>query len=295
MFDASVLTSYSFLVVAIGTLFLAISSAALGTITVLKGQSLIGDAIGHSAFPGLVLAFMAFSSRSPVILLFGAILSGSLAFILIQVINRNSKIGLDTILAVVLSSFFGLGMALKSYIQGNPNYIGASQSGLSNYIFGQAAYMMEGDVKIILVISISVLTLLLLFYKEIKVFVFDEVYAKTIGINEKLIYAIIMISAMSLIGAGLKIVGAILISSLLIVPSIAALQWSNDFFRVMLIASVIGGASAVLGTYISTVYAGMSTGATIIVIMTSLAFLSLIFGPKGFIAKYKKRRAYKWI
>lgn len=293
MFDTSVLTSYSFLVVAIGTLFLAISSAALGTITVLKGQSLIGDAIGHSAFPGLVLAFMAFSSRSPVILLFGAILSGSVAFILIQVINKNSKVGLDTILAVVLSSFFGLGMALKSYIQGNSNYRGASQSGLSNYIFGQAAYMMEGDVKIILVISIAVLILLFLFYKEIKVFVFDEVYAKTIGINEKLIYAIIMISAMSLIGAGLKIVGAILISSLLIVPSIAALQWSNDFFKVMLIASVIGGFSAVLGTYISTVYQGMSTGATIIVIMTSLAFLSLIFGPKGFIAKYNKRRAYK--
>ncbi|MBU5668634.1 metal ABC transporter permease [Peptoniphilus sp. MSJ-1] len=293
MFDTSVLTSYSFLVVAIGTLFLAISSAALGTITVLKGQSLIGDAIGHSAFPGLVLAFMAFSSRSPVILLFGAIVSGSVAFILIQVINKNSKVGLDTILAVVLSSFFGLGMALKSYIQGNPNFKGASQSGLSNYIFGQAAYMMEGDVKIILVISIAVLILLFLFYKEIKVFVFDEVYAKTIGINEKLIYAIIMISAMSLIGAGLKIVGAILISSLLIVPSIAALQWSNDFFKVMLIASVIGGVSAVLGTYISTVYQGMSTGATIIVIMTSLAFLSLIFGPKGFIAKYNKRRAYK--
>ena len=79
MFKIDVLTSYSFLVVAIGTLLLAISSAALGTITVLKGQSLIGDAIGHSAFPGLVLAFMIFSSRNPVILLFGAIFSGSIA------------------------------------------------------------------------------------------------------------------------------------------------------------------------------------------------------------------------
>lgn len=293
MFKIDVLTSYSFLVVAIGTLLLAISSAALGTITVLKGQSLIGDAIGHSAFPGLVLAFMVFSSRNPVILLFGAIFSGSIAFILIQVINKNSKLGLDTILAIVLSSFFGLGMALKSHIQGNPNYRGASQSGLSNYIFGQAAYMMETDVKIILVISIAVLLLITLFYKEIKVFIFDEVYAKTIGINEKFIYAVIMISAMSLIGTGLKIVGAILISSLLIVPAIAALQWSNDFFRVMAIASSLGGFSAVFGTYISTVYDGMSTGATIIVIMTSLAFLSLLFGPRGLIAKYKRRRTYK--
>ena len=295
MFDLEVLKSYGFLVVALGSFFLAISSAVLGTITVLKGQSLIGDAIGHSAFPGVVLAFILFASRNPIILLMGAIFSGSLAFIFIEILNKNTKLSLDTILAVILSSFFGLGMVLKSYIQGNPAYQRASQSGLQNYIFGQAAYMVLNDVKMILFISIICLILIGLFYKEIKVFVFDENYARTIGINAKVIYLLIMVCAMTLIGTGLKIVGAILISSLLIVPPIAALQWSNNFFRVMVIGAFVGGFSAFLGTYISTVYDGMSTGPTIILIMTSLALFSLLFGPRAFVANYMRRRKYKWI
>ncbi|WP_071025843.1 metal ABC transporter permease [Peptoniphilus raoultii] len=293
MFDLEVLKSYGFLVVALGSFFLAISSAVLGTITVLKGQSLIGDAIGHSAFPGVVLAFILFASRNPIILLMGAIFSGSLAFIFIEILNKNTKLSLDTILAVILSSFFGLGMVLKSYIQGNPAYQRASQSGLQNYIFGQAAYMVLNDVKMILFISIICLILIGLFYKEIKVFVFDENYARTIGINAKVIYILIMVCAMILIGAGLKIVGAILISSLLIVPPIAALQWSNNFFKVMVIGAFVGGFSAFLGTYISTVYDGMSTGPTIILIMTSLALFSLLFGPRAFVANYMRRRKYK--
>lgn len=293
LFKYEVVSSYAFLVVALGTLFLSIAAASLGTITVLKGQSLIGDAIGHSSFPGLVLAFILFERREPLILLLGAIFSGSIAFILIQIVNKNTKISLDTILAVVLSTFFGMGMVLKSYIQGNPNFLKASQSGLQNYIFGQAAYMLMADVKLISIISLLSLLLIGIFYKEIKLFVFDEVYAQSIGINCKIVYGIIMLCSMSVIGAGLKLVGAILISSLLIVPAITALQWSNNFFKVMVIASFVGGFSAITGTYISTVYSGMSTGPTIIVTMTILAFLSLIFGPKGYLATYRKRSKYK--
>ena len=132
---------------------------------------------------------------------------------MIQVIYEYSKLDLDAILAVTLSSFFGLGMVLKSYIQGNPAYEGASQSGLQNYIFGQAAYMMEGDLKIIWGVVLFSLLLLFLFYKEIKLFVFDSVYARTIGVPTGLINGIILLMTMGLIATGLKLVGAILISS----------------------------------------------------------------------------------
>lgn len=290
MFDWEILSSYSFLIVALGTTLLAIAAATVGTLTVLKGQSLIGDAIGHSSFPGIVLFFMIFRNRNPVILLLGAIFAGSLAFILIQLINRRSKLSLDNILALILSSFFGLGMVLKSYIQGHPEYRDASQAGLQNYIFGQAAYIMEADVKLILVISILVLIIIAVFFKEIKVFIFDEIYATSIGIKPNFIYALIMLCAMSIIGVGLKLVGAILISSLLIVPAIAALQWSDNFSTVLISASAFAALSAISGSYISTMYRGMSTGPTIILILSCLAFISLIFGPRGFISKYKARR-----
>ncbi|WP_036730571.1 metal ABC transporter permease [Peptoniphilus mikwangii] len=293
MFSHEILSSYSFIIVSIGTFLLAMASGAIGCITVLKGQSLIGDAIGHSSFPGIILAFMLFMQRDPVILLIGAIFSGAVAFVLIQVIHSNSKLDLDAILAVILSSFFGLGMVFKSYIQGNPKFAGASQSGLQNYIFGQAAYIMKDDIRLILFVAITALLLLIIFYKEIKIFVFDEIYSKTIGLNTTLLYGIILFMTMSLIATGLKLVGAILISSLLIVPAITALQWSNRFNVVLVIASFVGGVSALIGTYISTAYNGMSTGPTIILIMSTFAFISLIIGPHGMIANLRMRRKYK--
>lgn len=292
MFDLEILTSYSFLIVAAGTFLLATTTGAVGCITVLKGQSLIGDAIGHAAFPGIVLSFMLFMQREPALLMLGAVISGTVAFVLIQVIKVHSKIDLDAILAIILSSFFGLGMVLKSHIQGNPSYSRASQSGLQNYIFGQAAYIMREDVRLILFVAIPSLLILILFYKEIKVFLFDETYSKTIGLNTTLLYSLILLMAMSLIATGLKLVGAILISSLLIVPAITALQWSNHFGMVMTIAALTGGVSAFVGTYISTAFTGMSTGATIILVMNFIAFVSLIFGPRGMIASIRMRRKY---
>lgn len=290
MLNLDILTSYSFIIVGSGTFLLAAIAGAVGCITVLKGQSLIGDAIGHAAFPGIILSFMLFMQREPVLLTMGAVASGATAFMLIQVIKENSKLKLDAILAVVLSSFFGVGMVLKSYIQGNRNYKDAAQSGLSSYIFGQAAYIMKDDVKLIVYIGVPTLVLLVLFYKEIKLFLFDEIYAKTIGIRTVLLYGIILVMTMGIIAAGLKLVGAILISSLLIIPAITALQWSNKFSRVLIIAGVVGGVSALIGTYISTAFNGMSTGATIILIMGSFAIISLVIGPHGMIKNLRMRR-----
>ena len=290
MLNMDILTSYSFIIVGSGTFLLAAIAGAVGCITVLKGQSLIGDAIGHAAFPGIVLSFMLFMQREPVLLTLGAVVSGTTAFMLIQVIKENSKLKLDAILAVVLSSFFGVGMVLKSHIQGNSTYKDAAQSGLSSYIFGQAAYIMKDDVKLIVYIGVPTLLLLVLFYKEIKLFLFDEIYAKTIGIRTVLLYGIILVMTMGIIAAGLKLVGAILISSLLIIPAITALQWSEKFSRVLIIAGVVGGVSALIGTYISTAFNGMSTGATIILIMGSFAIISLVTGPHGMIKNLRMRR-----
>ena len=290
MFNMDVLTGYSFIIVGSGTFLLAAIAGAVGCITVLKGQSLIGDAIGHAAFPGIVLSFMLFMQREPILLTLGAVVSGTTAFMLIQVMKENSKLELDAILAVILSSFFGVGMVLKSHIQGNSAYKDAAQSGLSSYIFGQAAYIMKDDIKLILYIGIPTLILLVLFYKEIKLFLFDEIYARTIGIKTVLLYGIILVMTMGIIAAGLKLVGAILISSLLIIPAITALQWSEKFSKVLIIAGVTGGISALIGTYISTVYDGMSTGATIILVMGSFAVISLVIGPHGMISNIKMRR-----
>mgnify|MGYP000709099309 CR=1 FL=1 len=199
------------------------------------------------------------------------------------VISEGSKIEADTAMAVILSAMFGLGMVLKSYIQGNPKYQGASQSGLASYIFGQAAYILREDVYIILAVSVISLALFILFYKEIKVYVFDMVYAYTIGINSRLTSLLIMIITMILIAAGLKAVGAILISSMLITPAVTGLQWSKSYEKVLMIAALTGAVSAFLGTFISSAVKGFSTGPSIILIMSVIALFSVLFAPRGIV------------
>lgn len=281
--NISIITQYSFIVVAIGTMLLAMATGIVGTISILKGQSLIGDAVGHASLPGIILAFMISGRKSSLILMLGAIVAGIVAFLLIQIISEGSKIEADTAMAVILSAMFGMGMVLKSYIQGNQKIQGASQSGLASYIFGQAAYILREDVYIILAVSVISLALFIVFYKEIKVYVFDMVYAYTIGINSRLTSLLIMIITMILIAAGLKAVGAILISSMLITPAVTGLQWSKSYEKVLVIAAVTGAVSAFLGTFISSALKGFSTGPSIILIMSVIALFSVLFAPRGIV------------
>lgn len=281
--NISIITQYSFIVVAIGTMLLAMATGIVGTISILKGQSLIGDAVGHASLPGIILAFMISGRKSSLILILGAIVAGIVAFILIQIIAEGSKIEADTAMAVILSAMFGMGMVLKSYIQGNQKIQGASQSGLASYIFGQAAYILREDVYIILAVSVISLALFIVFYKEIKVYVFDMVYAYTIGINSRLTSLLIMIITMILIAAGLKAVGTILISSMLITPAVTGLQWSKSYEKVLVIAAVTGAVSAFLGTFISSAVKGFSTGPSIILIMSVIALFSVLFAPRGIV------------
>lgn len=287
-----IITSYSFIIVALGTFFLATSAGLIGCINVYKGQSLIGDAIGHSTLPGVILAFMISLERNPLILMIGAFFMGIIAFIAIQFIKTYSRLSLDAILAIVLSTCFGLGLVLKTYIQGNKAYSSASQSGLSHYIFGQAAFISRVDVYVIFGASLLALAALFIFYKEIKVYLFDSNYAKTIGLSEFALNSIILFSTILLISTGIRVVGVILIASMLVIPAIIGMQWSQRFFIVLSIAGASAGLCAVVGTYLSTVYDGLSTGPTIIVLMSLLAAISLAFGPRGLVAKMKKREVH---
>jgi len=279
----TLLFQYSFIVIALGTMSLAISTGIVGTISILKRQSLIGDAVGHASFPGIVLAFIVAGRKDSLTLMTGAIIAGVFAFFIIQSVVNSSKLEADTTMAIILSAMFGFGMVLKSYIQGNPAFSG-SQAGLANYIFGQAAYMLKEDVVIIFSVSIVSILLFLIFFKEIKIHVFDEAYAETLGIKKNIISVLIIIITMLLIAAGLKAVGVVLISSMLITPGVIGMQWSKRYESVLIIAAISGALSALIGTSVSTLVKGMSTGPSIILCMTTVAFLSVLCGPYGIIA-----------
>lgn len=285
-----VLLSYDFLVVAMGSTILAILASIVGCFSVYKGQSLIGDAIGHASYPGVVLAFIVFMSKDPILLMLGALFIGSLAYLIINLITRHSKIQFDSSLAIVLAGFFGLGMVLKTYIQGNEQFLHLNQAGLKSYIFGSTAFLLKSDVYIIVIISVILLFILYLFYKEILVTIFDYNYAKSIGINTKLVDIVLLVMMMSVIALGLKSVGAILISSFLIIPCLCANQHTKKIKKVFLISVLVSIISSLIGVYFSTTINGLSTGPMIILCMGLITLFSFIFGKYGIVKKFNQKR-----
>ena len=283
-----ILTSYSFIIVALGTIILSAAAGVVGSISVIKGQSLIGDAIGHATFPGVVLAFMLFNIMETSVLVAGAVIFGVIAFQLIHMITESSKISLDSALALVLSGFFGLGMALKSYVQGNPNFSGTQ--GIDDFIFGQAAYMLKSDVYLIIAASAVSLILFFLYYQQLRIYTFDPVYARTVGISIKFMNVLVLAMTIMLIAVGLKAVGAVLIVNILIAPAVTGTLWSNKFITVLTIATVTGGLSAFIGTFISTAITGIATGPAIILVLSVCVIISMLVAPKGILVKRHRLR-----
>lgn len=287
----TLLTDYTFQVVALGTGILGLLSGVIGTYATLRKESLLGDALSHAALPGIGIAFLLIQRKELGFLLLGAVISGLLATALIQVMSRQTVVKLDSALSLVLSSFFGLGLVILSAIQNNPN---AQQAGLSNFIFGQASAMLASDVKMIAYVGVLLLLCVLAFWKEFKVLTFDPMFSQTLTVSSRLIEFILSTLIVVTIILGLESVGVILISALLIGPSIAARQWSNRLGVVVTLAAGIGFLSGVGGTLVSSIGRQIPTGPTIVVVLSAFVCLSLFFAPKrGLVARQllnKKRQ-----
>lgn len=279
MFD--ILSSYDFLTVALGTSFLALASSIIGCFSLYKGQSLVGDAIGHASYPGVVLSFMLFYSKNPILLGLGAMIFGILAYRCIQILDKHSKLQLDAILAIILTGFFGLGIVLKTYIQGNSQYTKASQAGLKAYIFGSASYILRFDVIVILIACIICLLLVYRYRRELIITIFDSEFAKSNRIPLKKIDYLVLILMILMISVGLKSVGAILISSFLIIPCICANQYSRNLKACLSIAAIVAVFSSLLGTYLSVIVKGFSTGPIIVIVMGIISLISMFVGKYG--------------
>lgn len=281
---------YFFWVVALGTMVLGFASGVIGTTIVLEKQSQLGDAIGHAVYPGVIIAFMIFQTRNALVLLFGAVIVGLIAFGLIQFIHKHSEFPYESILALVLSSFFSLGLLLYNIVQTNPRFQTVNFAGLNNYIMGQAAFLMRSDVEMIVATSFIIVIIFWLFYPKIKINLFDKVFTETIGIKSRRISNLLLLMCLLVIAVGLQAVGAKLISSMLVAPAIAAQQWTNHYPKMIWISGIIGVISAFIGTLFSTSFSNIATGPMIVVVLTVITLLSLVIGPKGiFAANFSKK------
>ncbi len=282
---------YTFQTVALGSALLGLISGIMGSFAVLRKQSLLGDGVSHAALPGVVMAFILLGSKNTEVLLLGALISGLMATLLIVGIVDFTRIKFDSALALVMAVFFGLGLVLLTYVQKLPN---SNQAGLNRFIFGQASTLLQRDIIIMSIIGILLLGLVLLFWKEFKLFTFDPDYAQSLGFSSKKLNLILSFMIVLSIIIGLQTVGVILMSAMLITPAVAARQWTNKLSTMVVLSAFFGALSGVIGTGASSLIPKLPTGPAIVVAVSIIVIISLLFAPgRGMIYRLYQHRKNK--
>jgi len=269
-------TDYTLRTITLGTAVLGAICGMLGSFAVLRKQSLLGDAISHAALPGIAIAFLITGAKDSNVLLLGALVSGLIGVFWIKGIVSKTHLKTDTALGLILSLFFGFGMLLLTFIQKQPN---ANQAGLDKYLFGQAATLVESDVTLMIIVTAISLVVMLLFWKEFKLLLFDKNYAMTLGFNTKFIDGLISFFIVLAIVIGLQTVGVVLMSAMLLAPAAAARQWTNSLGIMVLLAAIFGAFSGVFGTAISATQSNLSTGPVIVLVAAVFVVISFVFSP----------------
>ena len=288
--------TYTARVVALGGAILGLLSGALGSFAVLRQESLLGDALSHAALPGVAVAFL-LAGRALSWLLIGAGIASWLGLRLLAAILSSTRIKQDAAMGIVLSAFFAAGIALLAYIQSIPD---ASQAGLDSFIFGQAAAIIESDVRLISALGLLVLGLVALIWKEFKLFTFDPQFASVNGFRVGWIQGILSALIVVTIVLGLQLAGVILMVGMLIAPGIAARQWTGSLDQMVILAAVFGAFAGGAGALISALDSDIPTGPMIIVVAFALVLVSLTLAPgRGLLwrrlRQLANRRAYAGI
>lgn len=284
-----VFTDYTLRTITLGTAILGAVCGMLGSFAVLRKQSLLGDAISHAALPGIAIAFLITGAKDSNTLLLGALVSGLIGTFWIRGIVTKTHLKSDTALGLILSLFFGFGMLLLTFIQKQPN---ANQAGLDKYLFGQAATLVESDVWMMAIVTGICLLVMLIFWKEFKILLFDADYTKTLGFNTKTIDILITSFIVLAIVLGLQTVGVVLMSAMLLAPAAAARQWTNSLSMMVFLAALFGAFSGVFGTAISASQNNLSTGPVIVLVASVFVVVSFVFSPsRGLL--FKKIRFIK--
>ncbi len=283
---------YTLRTVAIGASLLGIVAGALGAFALLRQQSLLGDAISHSALPGIVIAFLLTRSKAPAVLLIGALIAGWLAALMVNWIVQRTRLKQDSALGLVLSTFFGFGMMLLTYTQRLPD---ARQAGLDKFLFGQAATLLVEDVWAMAIFGGIAMLLLVLFWKEFKLISFDPNFAGSMGFPVRGLDLLLTLLTVIAIVIGLQAVGVVLMSAMIVAPAAAARQWTDRLGIMVLLSSLFGAISGLAGVIVSSTTSGLSTGPTIVLAASAIVLISFLFAPQrgiiaGLLRRYQQSR-----
>ena len=245
---------------------LGILSAVVGSYLIVQQMSMIGGVISHAVLPGLSIAFFLGINIS-----FGGFIAGVFSALVMAGIQTRSRIKVDAAMALTLTSFMSLGVILITVLKTN-------RVDLTNILFGNILGVRPADVWQTLVITVVVLLLTKLCYKELLFYTFDPLGAQASGLPVKAMYFGFICAITLTIVASLQTVGVILVIAMLVGPTITAYLLVKELHQMMIIGSVIGIISSVSGMYLS-YYLDWPSGAAIVMVISSLFLLAFLFSP----------------
>lgn len=270
--------------VAFGSVLLTASSAIVGSFTFLNKKSLVGDAIAHAVLPGICLGFLLAGTKNPIALIVGAFVTGWISLVLVEYITTKTRIKEDTAIGLILSVFFGIGILMLTVIQKSGN---ASQSGLDHFLFGKAASLVGSDLVTFSIVAVILLVMVLALFKQFSLLAFDKDYARSIGLPVKGIELVLTSLIVLAVVIGIQAVGVVLMAAILITPAAAARFWTDKITVMFFLASMFGAISGLSGAFISYTAPSMPTGPWIVIVISTIAFISFFFAPtRGVIGRY---------
>ncbi|MCQ9202228.1 MAG: metal ABC transporter permease [Prochlorococcus marinus XMU1425] len=246
----------------------------LSSYLTLKGWALMGDAVSHSVMPGVVVAYALGLPFSLGAFIFGV---GSVA--LIGFIKQKSRVKEDTVIGLVFTGFFALGIVLVSKIKSNID--------LHSILFGSPLGISLSDVKQTIFISLLVVILLSIFRKDLMLYCFDPRHAKTVGINVLFLHYLLLTCLSLAAVVGLQSVGIILVVAMLITPGATAYLLTDKFDNMTVISVLSAIISSLIGIYVS-FWFDLETGGSIVLAQTFIFLFAFLFAPRYGIIKLKK-------
>ncbi len=274
------LQDYNTRVVVLGTTLLGLAAGMVGTFLILRKRALLSDTLSHATLPGIALTFivvtlMGGQGKNLVLLILGAAVFSVLGTGSVLLIQRYTRLKDDAVLGIVLSVYFGLGIALL----GLATRMGTgTAAGLTSFIYGKTASMLLFDAVLIGVVALGSAILCLSFFKEFAMICFDHEYAATQGWPVLRLDFLMMALVVVVTVIGLQAVGLILVVALLIIPPAAARFWTFRLRYMLLLSGGFGALSGLLGSAVSALMANLPAGAVIVLMASALFIISLAFG-----------------
>ena len=251
--------------------------AFLSAYLMLKGWSLIGDALSHSIVPGVAGAYMLGLPFS-----LGAFFSGGLAALAMLFLTQRTKLKEDSVIGLIFTAFFGLGLFMISLSPTSVN--------IQTIVMGNILAVTPEDTLQLVIIAVVTLVVMFFIWKDLMVTFFDENHARSIGINTRLLTIVFFTLLSACTVAALQTVGACLVIAMVVTPGATAYLLTDRFGLLIVIAVALGAATSLVGAYLSYFLDG-ATGGVIVTLQTLLFLLAFYFAPKHGLRAARRRSA----